>query len=191
MKANLMKSVALVVVDMQEVFLKVIPEGSALLSRCRFAVESAHLLGIRTLFTAQVPDKLGNVVPELMELTEEGVIFPKTAFSALRAPGLKEVLAASEVDHLILAGVETPVCIYQTAIEATNEDFSVTLLSDCIGGRRPEDGQAVLRALAQIGCHVLPLETVCYSIIGDAEHPAFRDFTALVKKYSDNAFSDR
>src|SRR5690606_1291286 len=111
-------------------------------------------------------------------------IFPKTSFSALQAPGLREVLANAKIDHLILAGLETPICVYQTAIEATNDDFSVTLLSDCLGARRENDARAVLASLAQIGCHVLPSETVFYSILSDSEHPAFREYTALVKKYS-------
>jgi nicotinamidase-related amidase len=188
---NPLKSVALLVVDMQEVFLKTIPDSAALLSRCRFAVEAAQLIGIRTYFTTQVPDKLGAVVPELMELTEEAMVFPKTAFSALGASALNHELRNADVDHLIVAGVETSICVYQTALEAINDDLSVTLLSDCIGGRRGEDGKFVLQALAQIGCHVLPCETVFYSILADAEHPLFRPFTALVKKYSSTPPSNR
>ncbi len=184
MKTNLMKSVALAVLDIQEPFLKVMSDGPALLRRCQFAVEAAHLLGIRTLYTTQVPDKLGNVAPELLSLAEESVIFPKTSFSALQAPGFREVLANAKIDHLILAGLETPVCVYQTAIEATNDDLSVTLLSDCVGARREDDARTVLASLSQIGCHVLPSETVFYSILRDSTHPAFREYTALVKKYS-------
>lgn len=179
-----MKSVALVVLDIQEPFLKVMSDGPTLLRRCQFAVEAAHLLGIRTFFSAQVPDKLGEVVPELLSLVEEPNIFPKTSFSAMQAPGFKAVLAAAQVEHLIIAGLETPVCVYQTAIEATNDDLAVTLLSDCVGARRPDDATTVLNALAQIGCHVLPSETVFYSIFADATHPSFREYTQLVKKYS-------
>lgn len=179
-----MNSVALLVIDMQDGFLKAIPGADQLLSRCCFAVEAARLLGIRTFFTAQVPDKLGDVNPRLPGFQENAVIFPKTAFSALQAPGLREVLSAGGIDHLILAGLETPICVYQTAVEATNDELSVTLLADCISGRRNEDRQPALNALAQVGCHVLPAETVFYSIIGDARHPAFKSFTKLVKKYS-------
>lgn len=184
-----MNSVALLVVDMQDGFLKAISEPAQLLSRCCFAVEAARLLGIRTFFTTQVPEKLGDLNPGLMALQEEAVIFPKNTFSALQAPGLREALAAAEIDHLMIVGLETPICIYQTAIEATNEDLSVTLLADCIGGRRSVDRQPVLNALSQVGCHILPAETVFYSIVGDAAHPAFKEFSKLVKKYSDEPLS--
>jgi nicotinamidase-related amidase len=190
MKAKLIDSVALVVVDMQDAFLRAIPDGEALLWRCCFAVEAAQLLGVRTFFTTQVPEKLGEVNPRLLSLQQTAPVFPKTAFSALRAPGLQERLEKDQIDHLILAGIEVPICVYQTAIDAANDEVAVTLLSDCIGGRRSEDRQPVLSALAQTGCHLLPSEAVFYSILGEADHPAFKPFTALVKKYSGKAFSE-
>lgn len=190
MKPEPIKSAALLVVDMQDVFLDAIPESGALLDRCCFAVEAAGLLGVRTFYTTQVPEKLGDLNGGLASLEEEPVIFPKTAFSGLRAAGLKEALAKAEVDHLILAGLETPICVYQTAIDATNDDLSVTILSDCIGGRRSDDRGPVLNALSQSGCHLLPSETVFYSIVGEAGHPAFKEFTKLVRKYHEKSFSE-
>lgn len=176
--------VALLVVDMQEAFLQAIPKADSILQRCSFAVEAASLLGMRTFFTTQVPEKLGPVVPRLLGLLEDPAVFPKTGFSALSAPNLLDTLSHNEIDHLILAGLEIPICIYQTAIEAANQDMAMTLLSDCIGGRREEDQAPVLSALAQIGCHVLPSEAIFYSILGQAGHPQFKAFTALVKKYN-------
>ncbi len=185
------QSVALLVVDMQDTFLKAIPDAQTLLARCAFATEAAQLLGIRTFFTAQVPDKLGPVSPRLTSLlpeeAREAHLFPKTAFSALQAPGMMEVLSNHQIDHLILAGIETPICVYQTAIDAANEEMAMTLLSDGIGGRRRDDRQPVIDSLARIGCHVLPAEAVFYSILGGADHPSFKAFTALVKKYGDTA----
>lgn len=177
-------SVALLVVDMQESFLQAIPRADAIRSRCSFAIEAARILNIRTFFTVQVPEKLGPTAPDLTALAGDSPIFSKTGFSALSAPGLMDSLAGNEIDHLILAGVETSICVYQTAIEAANQDMAMTLLSDCIGGRRPEDSPPVLRALAQIGCHILPAEAVFYSVLGGADHPEFKAFTALVKKYN-------
>lgn len=190
MNQKLMNSVALMVVDMQDGFLRAIPESEALLWRCCFAVEAARLLGLRTFFTTQVPEKLGEVSPRLLSRHPEAPVYAKTAFSALQAPGLKEALERHEIDHLIVAGIEVPICVYQTAIDAANDELAITLLSDCVGGRRKQDSQPVLGALSRIGCHILPSETVFYSILGEAGHPAFKPFTALVKKYSGEAFAE-
>lgn len=179
-----LNSLALLVVDMQDGFIKAVPNGEIIVSRCAFAIEAAQLFGIRTYFTTQAPEKLGDVTPRLLELVDDPVVFPKTAFSAFNAPGLEQKLTEEKIDHLIIAGIETTICVYQTAIAAIGEEFDVTLFSDCISGRREEDRVPTLNALAASGCHILPSEAVFYSILGDAVDPLFRDFTQLVKKYN-------
>ena len=175
--------VALLVVDVQPTFLKAMPEGEACLSRCRLAVAAAQLLAIPVLFTEQVPAKLGPTHPDLLAAAGEGrAVFGKTAFSAFGAPGLTEACGKAEVSQLLICGLEIPVCVYQTAMDALREGMGVTILSDAVTGRRSEDGQACLAALRAAGAHVLPTETVFYAMLGDATHPQFRAFTELVKQ---------
>ena len=110
----------------------------------------------------------------------------------LRRPELKivitsatidtEAFAKAEVSQLLICGLEIPVCVYQTAMDALREGMGVTILSDAVTGRRSEDGQACLAALRAAGAHVLPTETVFYAMLGDATHPQFRAFTELVKQ---------
>jgi nicotinamidase-related amidase len=114
------------------------------------------------------------------------VQFGKAAFSVLADNGLRDALLQQYgADHLIIIGLETPVCVYQTAIDAIRAEIPVTLLSDCLASRRGDDAAVALAALARTGANVLPSETVFYSMLGDTGHPFFRDFTKLVKKYND------
>ena len=185
MKSTLAKQIALVVVDMQASFLKAIQGSDQFLERCRFTLEAAQLLGVRTFFTEQVPDKLGHTEESLLDLAPEAGVFAKTTFSAFGAGGLVEELQADSVRHILLAGIETPICIYNTAIHASARDMEVTLLEDCIGARRSRDAESVIRFLCQKSdCHVLPSETIFYCLLNDAMNPLFREFTQLVKKYS-------
>lgn len=173
---------ALLVIDAQPTLLGVAPDGAAVLARCRLAVAGARLLGLPVLFTEQAPAKLGATDPSLLAAAgETPTVFAKTTFSALGAEGLLEALRDRGVDHLLLAGVEGPICVHQTAVQALAEDFGVTLLGDAIGARRPGDQALVLEALRRAGAHVLPVETVLYSLMGGAEHPRFREMAGLVK----------
>jgi len=175
--------VALLVMDVQPNFLKAMPDGETCLRRCRLAVASARLLGLPVLFTEQVPAKLGPTHPDLLLAAGEGrAVFGKTAFSAFGAPGLTEAFAKTEVSHLLICGLEIPVCVYQTAMDALREGLGVTILADAVTGRRPADGPACLEALRAAGAHVLPTETVFYAMLGDATHPGFRAFTGLVRQ---------
>ena len=174
----------LAVIDMQPGFLKVIPRSDELSRRCAFAISAAGLLGIPVAFTEQVPAKLGPTDPELLALAPDALAFGKDAFGATNDSAFAGELSKREITHLMLCGIETPVCVFQTAVGARSLGLEVTVLSDCIGGRRDGDAAAAVRYLATKGCHVLPSETVFYSVLGSAAHARFRDYTALVKKFS-------
>ncbi len=173
----------LLCIDLQPAFLAAIPDSQRVHWRCSFALEAAKGLGLPVLFTEQVPAKLGHTAEDLLKLADGPVVMGKDAFSALGDKAIAAHLKAGGTKHLLICGIETPVCVYQTAIDARKAGYEVTLLFDCLGARRAADATAVLTHLAQAGCSVLPAESVFYALLRDARHPFFRDFTKLVKKY--------
>lgn len=175
----------LLCIDLQDTFLKAIPNQDDLVRRCRFAIEAAQLLGVSVAATEQLPEKLGATSQALTKIwSEDTPVFSKSAFSALEAQGLNRWTEANQIDHLLLIGLEVPICIYQTAVQALGSDLGVTLLSDCVGQRRVEDREPVFQQLLGMEAHILPSETIFYSLLGDAGHPHFRDYTQLVKAAS-------
>ncbi|HWA86260.1 MAG TPA: isochorismatase family protein [Opitutus sp.] len=174
----------LLCLDVQPNFLKAIARADVLQRRCAFALQAAAGLGLDLLFTEQVPQKLGGTAPELLALVASPAIFAKTTFSALANAAVRDALQSRHAEHLLLCGIETPVCVYQTAIDALHAGRQVTLLADCIGARRDDDARLALDALARAGAHVLPSETVFYSLLRDATHPFFKTYTQLVKNHA-------
>jgi len=172
----------LLCIDLQDAFLKAIPDRDTLIRRCGFSIEAAKLLGVSIAATEQLPEKLGATNAELAECWPENTpVFAKGAFSALEAEGLHRWIEVNPIDHLLLIGIEVPICIYQTAVQAMGDDLGVTLLSDCVSQRRSEDRAPVFQQLLAMEAHILPSETIFYSLMGSAEHPQFRDYTRLVK----------
>ena len=178
------QGLGLLLIDIQEVFLRSLPEGNQLQERCCFAAKAASLLKIPVLMTEQMPDKLGSTLAALQAAAPSAKRWPKTAFSALRADGLAQALAEQQVQHLLIAGLETSICIYQTVMDALARSLAVTVLTDCVGGVRSVDSAAVLHFLnAQAKATLLPSETVFYHCLGDAQNPQFRSYHELVKAY--------
>jgi nicotinamidase-related amidase len=172
----------LVCIDMQPIFIKAMADADRVLRRCEFAVAAAHGIGLPILFTEQVPEKLGGTEPALRNLALSAPVLGKKTFSALSDDGIRDaIMRDSEIEHLILCGIETPVCVYQTAIAAIAQGLEVTVLSDCVGARRPDDARVCLDALVKSGAHVLPSETVFYALLHDVTHPFFKAYTQLVK----------
>lgn len=173
----------LLCLDLQPVFLAAIVESQRMHWRCSFALEAAQGLGLPVVFTEQMPGKLGHTAPDLLALCREPEVLAKAAFSPFAEKKLAAHFRARGFKHLLICGLETPVCVYQTAMDALKAGYKVTLLADCLGARRAGDAAAVLAQLAHDGCRVLPAETVFYSLVHESGHPFFRDYTRLVKKY--------
>lgn len=179
----------LLCIDLQPVFVRAVAEGERVQRRCEFAVASAAGLGLPIAFTEQVPQKLGGTAPSLLELAPGAATWGKNTFSALADDGIRDILRERGVKHLLLCGVETPVCVYQSAIGALADGLHVTVLSDAVGARRPDDARVCLDALARGGAHILPAETVFYALLRDVSHPFFRGYTQLVKTHDSAAGS--
>ncbi len=175
----------LLCIDLQPAFLNAVPDRERLSKRCAFALEAATGLGLKVVFSEQVPQKMGATEATFLSLVDSPLQLGKASFSALADHGIRETLLQKlGADHLILIGIETSICVYQTAVDALRAEIPVTLLSDCVGGRRSADGEVALDALKRSGVNVLPAETVFYSMLGDAAHPFFKQYTQLVKKYA-------
>ena len=179
-----LSGLTLVCVDLQPVFLRVMTDTALLQRRCAFAIRAADGLGLPVLFTEQAPEKLGATAPEFLSLVRSPKVFGKTTFSAGRDDVIREALVGAQTEHVLLAGIETPVCVYQTTLDLLGADIQVTLLSDCIGARRSHDAEVCLQTLVRAGAHVLPSEAVFYSLLRDVKHPFFKAFTQLVKEYA-------
>ncbi|MSU65567.1 MAG: isochorismatase family protein [Opitutus sp.] len=181
---NAPENTLLLCVDLQPVFVRAMVEGERVQRRCAFAIAAAVGVGLPVAFTEQVPQKLGGTAPELLALAPGAPVWGKTTFSALADGGIRDgLLEVRQIKHLLLCGIETPVCVYQTATAALARGVGVTLLTDAVGARRPDDARACLDALARAGAHLLPAETVFYALLHDVSHPYFRAYTQLVKTH--------
>ncbi len=182
--APALSNLLLLCVDLQPAFLKAITAGAEVQRRCEFAVQVAAGLGIEIMFTEQVPAKLGGTTAELLALAARAPVFPKQTFSALGDSAIKQAIEDRQIEHVLLCGIETPICVYQTTLDALAANLQVTVLSDCVAARRPEDARVCLDAVLAAGAHVVPSESVFYALLHDVQHPFFKRYTQLVKHYS-------
>ena len=174
----------LVCIDMQPMFIRIVADGVRVQRRCALAIAATRGLGLPIIFTEQVPDKLGATAAELTALAPHAPALGKKSFSALANSEIREAITGRHrAEHLLICGIETPVCVYQTAIAAIAAGLQVTILSDAVGARRTDDAQFCLAALARSGVHILPTETVFYSLLHDVTHPFFKSYTQLVKSH--------
>jgi nicotinamidase-related amidase len=176
-----LEAVALLVIDAQEGVLPDLPEADPLLDRCTFAIEAARLFQLRILVAERAPERYGRTAQSLIRAAGNPQVFRRRSFSALQAEDMVDYLRKQGIYHLLLCGTESTVSIYQTALQAIDLDLDATVLTDAVGCRRPGDEGAALASLARSGCHLLPSETVFFSLIGEVDHPLYKSFSKLVR----------
>ena len=154
-----------------------------MVQRTSLAIAAAQGLELPTLFTEQVPHKLGATSPELLALAPSARVFAKESFSAFADESTRDAIAAYSPQRILICGLETPVCIYQTTLDALRAGYQVTLLSDALGARRSDDTRDCLATLRGRGAEILPVETVFYALLKNVQHPFFKAYTQLVKAH--------
>ena len=174
--------IGLVIMDMQTSLLDAINSSKELEASMILQLQIMKALRVPTCLTEQVPEKLGPTKPEILNSCEDYPIFPKSTFSAFGCNEFNDWIKNFKVSHLLVSGIETPICIYQTCIDALRENLKVTIISDCVSARRDKDAETVICQLRKFGCFVLPLEAVTYSMLRNSSHEQFRAISKLVRQ---------
>ncbi len=175
---------ALLVIDLQANFLKVIEGGASVVTRTQFLLDCAEALEIPAFASEQVPHKMGGTEPALLEsLTRvQAPIEGKAIFSALGCPGCLPWIEATGRTQIIIAGIETPICVTQTTVQLLELGYDVILAYDAIGARSTDMHERALTRLQQLGAQIAHSEAIAYEWMGSAEHPKFRDVLAALKR---------
>lgn len=175
----------LVLIDLQERLLPVIRQGETVLAVCQFLRQAAAIFSVPTLLTEQYPKGLGPAVPALLDGAEDLPRMSKLRFSAAR-----EVLQFLEeqngvrsvpLTQVCLAGIETHVCVLQTALELRREGLQVFVAADGTGSRFETDLTQGLQRMSAAGVQVVAAESAAFEWCGTAEHPRFRELSQLVR----------
>lgn len=171
---------ALLVVDVQERLLTAQPNGTTIVWNTRRLTEGAKALGVATAVTEQVPEKLGPTVAELAERLPEPIT--KRDFSAGACNELITELRDARVRHVVLAGIETHVCVAQTALDLLSAGFEPVLAVDAVCSRFEIDHATALRRLEASAITLTTTEAVLFEWCESAADPAFKAISSLAKE---------
>jgi len=172
--------------DLQPRLLGTIKNEAYLMESNAILAKSANLLNIETIITEQVPEKLGVTHESIKKHLINPKIIIKETFSAFGVPEFSEMISDCGANRLILAGIETPICIFFTAVDALRKNIDVTILSDCVGCRKPMDGNVCLTHLIHSGVEVIPLESFLFRNLKSSIHSKFKEVSNLIRNRSVN-----
>lgn len=175
----------LVVIDMQPNFLAAIDGKEEVLKRCIFLARCAAALGIPIFATEQYPSRMGHTEETLREAMPGAQVEGKMIFSAY--PALKPWLESQGRSQVVICGIETPICVNQTAHELKQNNIEVFVAEDAVGGRSALMHRNGLERMRAIGCEIAHGDSIVYEWMQTAGHPQFRDILRIVKESSAGA----
>jgi nicotinamidase-related amidase len=170
----------LLVVDVQQKLLEVIPRRDEVVWNIRRLLDAAAVLGVATAATEQYPDKLSATVPELKERL--GKIPDKLSFSACACSSIFDGWRAEGLYRVLVTGVETHVCVMQTVLDLLADGWRVYVAVDAVAARRDVDHKSALRRMETAGVVLTSTEAAMFEWCRVAGTPAFKKISALAKE---------
>jgi len=171
----------LTVVDVQGKLAQLMHDREALFKNVQILVQVANILEIPILWCQQCPDALGSTVPEIAQLLADIELINKSAFSCCGDKQFNARLKDLARKQVLLCGIETHVCIYQTAVDLLRQDFNVNVIADAVSSRTLENKQIALNRLAAERANISCTEMALFELLKTAEHPQFRQIAKLIK----------
>ena len=171
----------LVVVDVQGKLARLMYDKEVLFKNIQILIKSAKILKIPILWCQQCPDALGPTIPEIAQLLTDSEPIDKSAFSCCGAEQFNIKLNESKRQQVLLCGIETHVCIYQTAADLLRKGFSVDVVADAVSSRTPENKQIAINRMTAEGINISSTEMALFELLRTAEHPQFKQIAKLIE----------
>lgn len=172
---------ALLVIDIQERILPVIFEYERVVQNSIKLIKGFKTLGLPVYFTEQYPKGLGPTSAQIKEALEDAKPIEKMSFSCSGAPRLSDELKNRNIEQVVLCGVESHVCVMQTALDLIANGFQVHVAADAVSSRREFDFNIALNRMRSNGAEVTLTESVLFELLEVCGTDQFKSISKLVK----------
>lgn len=171
----------LVVIDVQGKLAYLMHDKENLFKHIQALIKAADYLNIPVIFTEQVPDKIGATVPEIAEYFHHRKPILKDTFSCCGSSEFQKTLSALKRKQIILCGIETHVCLFQTAADLISKKFAVQVVADAVSSRTQENKDIALSRLRELGADLTSTEMLATELLNTSKHPKFREVLKLIR----------
>ena len=176
-----MKNSALVLVDIQGKLAQAMHNKERFYDAIIRLVKGARILELPILWNEQNPDGLGPTIPEIAALLTDQQPLSKLSFSCCGNAEFIKELKKLDRPNLLVAGIETHVCVYQTAADLVDQNYDVQVVADAVASRTAENRQIGLEKCKEAGAALTSTETVLFELLKIAKGDKFKEIIKIVK----------
>ena len=171
----------LFIIDVQDKLVQMLKNSEEIAGNNCILSKAANILNVPVIVSEQYPKGLGSTIVDVLSNIEDSNIFEKTSFSALKEYSIKTKLESLNRKKIILTGIETHICVYQTARELLDAGYEVYVVKNAVSSRKTKDYKTALELMRDYGAKLTCIETVLFEWLGSSKHPNFKEIQALIK----------
>lgn len=169
------------IIDMQERLYPHIHDHENLTKRTAILIDGLKAVGVKIMVTEQYTKGLGFTIQPLKSLIQDIPVIEKQAFSCCDDHLFSSEFSALEAKNVIIAGIETHVCVLQTTIDLIRQGYQPVVIEDCVGSRNPNDKAVGIERMRQEGAIISTTESILFELLRYSGTEAFKKVSKLVK----------
>lgn len=175
------ENTCLIVVDIQEKLLHVMDSSARVVQNTAVLIQIARTLNIPILWCQQYPKALGPTVEELSSLLDGQTPIDKFSFSCAGDEQFQRRIDELKPQTAILCGIESHVCVFQTALDLIQKGLYVHVIGDAVSSRTPENCQVGIDRMKSAGAVISSTEMLLFELLRTAKHDKFKELAKLIK----------
>lgn len=175
------KECLLLIIDEQEKLVKALDKDTVVFKTATLA-KAARIMGIPTIVTEQYPKGLGSTVGLIQQsIASDTSIIEKSAFSAVKEKGFLETLKSFGKKQIVICGIETHVCVHQSASDLIEAGFEVYVAKDACASRNKYEFKQGIERMQANGAKISCVEIILFEWLRSSKNPYFKEVQALIK----------
>lgn len=171
----------LIIIDVQDKLFNVMNDKELLVKNLLKLVKGVQILEVPIILTEQNPSGLGPTIAEVTELTSEVNRIPKFSFSCCGEERFLQKVHELNHKQAVIAGIETHICVYQTAVDLLNLGYHVQVVADCVSSRTSFNNNIGLDRLRSEGVVLTSTEMVLFELLKTARNPRLKEIQTIIK----------
>ena len=175
------ENTALLIIDIQGKLAQLMHEKDGLFQNAQRLVKGIQTLEIPIILAEQNPRGLGPTIPEIADLLSGIQPVAKTSFSCCGSHEFVSALEKLDRKQILITGIETHICVYQTAADLAGKGYEVQVVVDAVSSRSEENKLIGLQKIKESGAGLTSVETALFELIKVAEGEQFKEILRIIK----------
>lgn len=175
------KNTILMIIDLQKRLVPYVRNADILVTQTRILMGAVRILGIPLLVTEQYPEGIGPTITELKSLLGDTPVISKRTFSCCREPKVMTALNVLQRRQILICGIETHVCVFQTAADLIERGYQVQVAADAVSSRTEANQTLGLTRIQHAGGEITSVESAIFELLETSACPEFKQVLKLIK----------